>query len=227
MGIGAIPHTQKLATKQGTTIAMKTITIASAKGGSGKSTLAAALAVRAGQDGRAAMMDLNFDQGSLTQWWTIRGRPEAPHFAQNFETIPQGVQALAAAFDWLIIDTPPLLADVIEQSIMLADAVIVPVKPGLFDALAARTVSGLCKKHRRRFSFVLTAVDGRHKVLAQQASLALAELGTVMAPATSYRRQWVTALNVGKTGPELDKELRPEIDAIWTEVKALATKGRV
>ena len=54
---------------------MKTITIASAKGGSGKSTITAALAVRACQDTKqVAMMDLNFDQGSLTQWWQLAGR---------------------------------------------------------------------------------------------------------------------------------------------------------
>jgi Mrp family chromosome partitioning ATPase len=46
--------------------AMKTITVASAKGGSGKSTITSALAVRACRETlKVAMMDLNFDQGSL------------------------------------------------------------------------------------------------------------------------------------------------------------------
>lgn len=77
---------------------MRTITIASAKGGSGKSTITAMLAVRACQDTtRVAMMDLNFDQGSLSSWWTMRGRPEAPLLAQNVENIPQDVRALATS----------------------------------------------------------------------------------------------------------------------------------
>jgi MinD-like ATPase involved in chromosome partitioning or flagellar assembly len=58
---------------------MKTITVASAKGGTGKSTITALLAARASQDTpRVAMMDLNFDQGSLTQWWSMRGEPDSP-----------------------------------------------------------------------------------------------------------------------------------------------------
>jgi Mrp family chromosome partitioning ATPase len=63
---------------------MKTVTIASAKGGSGKSTITSALAVRTSQETlQVAMMDLNFDQGSLTQWWIVRGQPMAPRLAYH------------------------------------------------------------------------------------------------------------------------------------------------
>ena len=30
----------------------------------------------------------------------------------------------------------------------------------------------------------------------------------------------------GKTGPEINKDLMPEIDALWTEVKRLATQAK-
>lgn len=55
---------------------MKTVTVAATKGGSGKSTLVTLLAARAAEDRfRTAMFDLNGDQGSLSQWWIIRGEP--------------------------------------------------------------------------------------------------------------------------------------------------------
>src|SRR5579864_1200728 len=108
---------------------MKTIAIASAKGGSGKSSIAAALAVRACQDTpKVAMMDLNLDQGSLTQWWTVRGSPDVPGLAVNIENVPRDVKTLATAYDWLFIDTPPAEMDLIEQAIAVADAVLVPVR---------------------------------------------------------------------------------------------------
>ena len=82
-------------------------------------------------------------------------------------------------------------------------------------------------KHRKLFAFVLSAVDGRYKVLTKQTLAALSGLGPVFKTQIGYRRQWIQALVIGRTGPELDKDLRPEIDALWGEVKCLAEKGGV
>ena len=146
---------------------MKTITVASTKGGSGKSTIISALAVRAAQETpKIAMMDLNFDQGSLTQWWQLRGKPQTPFLAQNVENIPGDIRVIAAMeYEWLFIDSPPTGMDLIEQAVAVADAVIVPVRPGFFDVIAVQTVIWMCRKHRKPFAFVLSAVDGRYKVL--------------------------------------------------------------
>ncbi len=208
---------------------MKTITVASTKGGSGKSTIVSALAVRAAQETpKIAMMDLNFDQGSLTQWWQLRGKPQTPFLVQNVENIPGDIRVIAAMeYEWLFIDSPPTGMDLIEQAIVVADAVIVPVRPGFFDVIAVQTVTWMCRKHRKPFAFVLSAVDGRYKVLTKQTLAALAGLGPVLKTQIGYRRQWIQALVIGRTGPEIDKDLRPEIDALWGEVKGLAGKGGV
>ena len=148
---------------------MKTITVASTKGGSGKSTIVAALAVRAAQETpKIAMMDLNFDQGSLTQWWQLRGKPQTPFLAQNVENIPGDIRVIAAMkYEWLFINSPVTALDLIEQAVVVADAVIIPVRPGFFDVIAVQTVTWMCRKHRKPFAFVLSAVDGRYKVLTQ------------------------------------------------------------
>lgn len=206
---------------------MKTIAVASAKGGSGKSSITAALAVRACQDTpKVALMDLNLDQGSLTQWWTVRGSPDAPGLALNVENVPRDVRTLATAYDWLFIDTPPSEMDLIEQAIAVADAVLVPVRCGFFDVIAVQTVIEMCREHRRPFAFVLTAVDARYKTLTKQTLAALADLGPLLKTQISYRQPWIAALVIGKTGPEIEKDLRPEIDGLWAEVKCLAQKGR-
>jgi chromosome partitioning protein len=208
---------------------MKTITIASTKGGSGKSTIISALAVQAAQETpKVAMMDLNFDQGSLTHWWHVRGKPQSPLLAQYIENVPGDIRVIAAmGYEWLFIDSPPTGMDLIEQAIAVADAVIVPVRPGFFDVIAVQTVTGMCRQHRKPFAFVLSAVDSRYKVLTRQTLAALAGLGPVFKTQISYRRPWIAALVIGKTGPELDKDLRPEIGALWGEVKNLAEKGSV
>ena len=202
---------------------MRTITIAAAKGGAGKSTIASALAVRAARDGRVAMFDLNSDQGNLTQWWITRGEPENPGLLSEIVNIPQDVMALAReGFDHLLIDTPPLNLDIIEQSIAVSDAVIIPIRTSLFDVSSIETVTALCRKHRRPYAFVLSAVDHRFKQLTAQTIAALVNDGPMVASRISYRLQYISALNDGKTGPEIDKELAGEIDSLWAEVVRLA-----
>jgi chromosome partitioning protein len=205
---------------------MKTVTLASAKGGSGKSTLTSALAVRSCQDAlKPAMMDLNFDQASLGQWWTIRGKPKAPQLARNVENIPRDVRTLATAYDWLFIDTPPAEMDLIEQAVAVADVVLIPIRCGFFDVLAVQTVIEMCRSHRRTFALVLNAVDNRFDTLTTQTLVAIDGLGRVLNSRVSYRQNFIKALAIGKTGPEIDRALKPEIDALWAEVKELAEKG--
>jgi chromosome partitioning protein len=207
---------------------MKTIAVASAKGGSGKSSLTAALAVRACQDTpKVAMMDLDAGQASLRQWWTVRGSPDVPGLAVNVSNVPRDVKTLATGYEWLFIDTPPAEMDLIEQAIAVADAVLVPVRCGFFDVLAVQTVCEMCRGHRKPFAFVMAAVDVRFKSLRTQTFAALADFGPVLKTHVSYRQPWIAALVIGKTGPEIEKDLRPELDSLWVEVKALATEGGV
>jgi chromosome partitioning protein len=204
---------------------MKTITIASAKGGSGKTTITSALAVRACQDTkRVAMIDLNFDQASLTQWWVIRGKPDAPKLVLNVENIPRAVKALAAAYDWLLIDTPPADMDMLDQAIAIADAVVIPVRSGIFDALAVQSVAEMAKERRKPFAFVLNAMDGHWTDLTAQTIAAIVDLGPVFATQIKYRKLYIAAPVAGKTGREVEKgkALRLELDALWNEVKQLA-----
>lgn len=207
---------------------MKTITIASAKGGSCKTSVTSVLAVRACQDTpKVAMMDLDFGQGSLKQWWGCRGEPDSPGLALNIKNIASDVRTLASGYEWLFIDTPPADMDLIENAIAVADSVVVPVRPGFFDVVAVQSVVDMAKEHRKPFAFLLSAVDTRFKALTTQTITALRDLGPLFAARTSYRQTQIQAVTLGKTGPELDKELRPEIDALWNELKQLTEKGCV
>jgi chromosome partitioning protein len=208
---------------------MKTVTVASAKGGTGKSTITALLAVRASQDTpRVAMMDLNFDQGSLTQWWGLRGEPDSPKLVaeDDIDHIPRDVKRLAASYDWLFIDTPPFDMDVIEQAIAVADAVVIPVKAGFFDIMASQSVVEMCQERRKPFSLLLNAFDSSHKTLGRQAQVAFVDVGPLFATRIEHRAPYIQALSSGKTGAETNKIAKEEVDGLWAEVKRLAEKGR-
>lgn len=200
---------------------MKTIAVAAAKGGSGKSTIASALSARASKESLCvAMMDLNPDQGNLTHWWMLRGQPMNPRLITDTENIPEDVAVLKAAkFDWLILDSPPVEMDLIEQAVAVSDFVLIPIRTSLFDVSAIDAVVAMCKTHGKAFAFVLSAVNSKFKKLTDQTVTALVKEGPLLAARISYRKPYIEALMAGRTGPEICKELVPEIDALWAEVK--------
>ena len=204
---------------------MKVVTIACPKGGSTKTTTVSALAVRASQDkARVAMIDLNVDQGNLTQWWILRGEPKNPRLISDVDNLVRDVEILRAKkFDWLFIDTPPLDMDMIELAVVVADAVVVPIRTSIFDLGTIEPIVEMCTEHRKPFAFLLSAVDNRFKTLTAKTMVTLAPDGPILDAQISYRSPYINALTVGKTGPEINKELVAEIDAVWSEVQRLAS----
>ena len=69
----------------------------------------------------------------------------------------------AMEYEWLSIDLPLTALDLIEQA-MVVPMPDHPCPPGFFDVIAVQTVTWMCRKHRKPFAFVLSAVDGRYKV---------------------------------------------------------------
>jgi chromosome partitioning protein len=203
---------------------MKTIAVAMAKGGVGKTTLSAALGVRAAKDfKKVALVDLNGDQGNLTQWWMLRGEPDNPHLFTDHEDLVEDLPAIAKdGWQVCIIDTPPGYLEVIETAIMLADAVLVPVKASIFDAGSLQPIIDLCKKHRRPFAFVMSDIDVRFKAANSAVAASLTEDGPLLDVRISHLQSYMVAPNAGKTAPEIDKKAAEEIDELWKAALRLA-----
>ena len=203
---------------------MKTIAIAMAKGGVGKTTIAAALSVRAAKDfKRVAMLDLNRDQANLTQWWHLRNDPENPQLFTDHNDLVEDLPVLEAeGWDVCILDTPPSYLDLIETSVMMADAVLLPIKSSIFDAGSLEPVVEMCRKRRKPFAFVLSDLDQRFKTLNAEVAASLKEDGPVLSARVSHLQSYIVAPNTGKTGAEIDKRAAGEIDALWSEAMKLA-----
>ena len=164
-----------------------------------------------------------------TQWWYSRGEPMNPRLEGEASNITMGVAALrkSGRVEWLFIDTPPLDMGLIENAVAVSDAVVIPVKTSIFDIGAIDSIVEICRAHDKPFSFLLSAADTRFKSLNNLALAALVTEGSVFGTRISYRLPYINALTVGKVGPEIDKELWPEADALWSEVKALVGQSPV
>lgn len=116
---------------------MKTLALLSQKGGSGKSTLAVHLAVIAQAAGRrTVLVDLD-PQRSASGWWEARAA-ETPEMV---ETTPGELRAVldAARADGValcILDTRPSAGADAAAAGALADLVLIPSRPAIFDLRA-------------------------------------------------------------------------------------------
>jgi chromosome partitioning protein len=141
-------------------------TVANPKGGSGKTTVAIILAGEFARHGYAvAIIDAD-PQGSSYQWHassTVRGM------------VPQGIDLVRAdseaelfgaiddldRYDVVVIDTPGYYGNVLIQSALLADLVVLPCKVHTFDASqVVRTIRNL-EQHAAKSALPMS----QHRVL--------------------------------------------------------------
>ena len=130
---------------------MKTLALLSQKGGSGKSTLAVHLAVIAQAAGRrTVIVDLD-PQRSAAGWWETR-TAETPEMV---ETSPGDLRAVldAARADGValcVIDTRPSAGADAAAAAALADLVLIPTRPAIFDLKAIGATVDIVARRRSR-----------------------------------------------------------------------------
>ena len=114
--------------------------------------------------------------------------------------------------------------DVIELATLLCDVLLVPIKTSIYDAAAILPMLEIARDRRKPFTFVLSDVDTRHKVLNAEVRGQLKTLGPLWNGQISHLQSYIVAASSGKVGPEIDLKAREEIDALWAEAKNLAAQ---
>jgi chromosome partitioning protein len=204
---------------------LRVVTFANVKGGVGKSTLCSALAVRAAKDSkRVALLDLD-PQESLASWWTRRGKTRNPRL-HEVEATTEAIELLISeGWEWVFIDTGPARVDLIEPGIVVADLVVIPVRPSAFDLEQASIIVELCEVHDKPHAFVTNQATPDAKLTRTSIKYLQDEVGgtVIKKPIITYQPAYMAALTVGKSGPEVDKEgeVQAEIEELWAAVNKL------
>jgi chromosome partitioning protein len=212
---------------------MITIAVANSKGGTGKTTLSAALAVRAAKDSkRVAMVDLD-PQKSLVQWWKRRGGPGRADNPCVFEGVDTAADAQERAFldgwDFLFLDGPPAFLTVMKEMIETADFTLIPVKPSMADLLATQDAVALATEAGAAFLCVFNDVGPKERVVESARQFLFNYKVPIADTEIVHRTSHITGMTVGKTAAEVnagkDTKAADEIDKLWAEVKAAATRA--
>jgi chromosome partitioning protein len=127
---------------------MAVIVVANPKGGVGKSTLATQIAGWLASRGRSVTLgDLDRQQSSL-QWLAARA-PNLPHIS-GWEISSEGVAKPPKGTTDAVIDTPAgLHGNRMDVAMKVADILVVPLQPSLFDMQATHAFVRKLKEHKR------------------------------------------------------------------------------
>jgi chromosome partitioning protein len=206
---------------------MRIIGVLNTKGGTGKTTLTSCLAVRAAQEARVAVCDLD-PQSSFSDWHGRRGSPDNPELLKGEERASEAVEALrlTSPHDYVFLDGPPGSLIVTEDAVQVSTLVIIPIRASGLDLSASQDCIQICQELRVPFLVVINDKSPHDTKLVEQARGLLASWKVPVAnQAISHRVPFVNAITTGRTGAEKDKRAAEDIDNLWLEVKAALKKA--
>lgn len=213
---------------------METIGVLSRKGGVGKTTLATQIAVMAELAGRRGLLVDTDPQRSATAWWRLR-EAQTP---QLVEATPGelGDVLEAAAEDGVsvaVVDARPSVEADVTMVATLADLVVIPTKPALFDLRAIIATIDIVQAAAKRALIVLNDCPpprgaGEASVVVD-ARRALMAFGIPVAPvAIIHRSAFPAAALAGLAAAEMDptSKAAKEMHALWRAVDKELSHGK-
>ncbi|HTI67894.1 MAG TPA: ParA family protein [Caulobacteraceae bacterium] len=201
---------------------LRTIAVVALKGGSGKTTIATHLALAAHLRGLDTFVVDTDPQRSTSEVLAARVGP-GPQWIQSSgaELLSATIAAAGLQKQLLIIDTAAGALEDASEAIVLADFVVMVVRPTLLDLHALARTMTLVRRLRRPSTVVVNqappARGGVESPLVSRAIKALVYMRASVAPTIVRSRTiYQTALETGRSAEEMsDPAAAKDIAALW------------
>ena len=185
---------------------MKTIALLAQKGGTGKTTLALSLAVAATQSGAVAVV-IDLDPQATACNWGDRRMTEAPIIVDAQPArLPQALErARAGGVDIAIIDTPARSEQAAMAAAKVADLIVIPCRPQIYDLETIPNTRELVRLAGERPTLALLNAVPPHASRQEQALEAIKAMQMEVCPVLlGNRSAFGDAAALGQTPLEFD-----------------------
>jgi chromosome partitioning protein len=174
--------------------------VANPKGGVGKSTVATNLAGALARAGRPVMLGDVDRQQSARQWLGLR--PAALPPIQTWDIAQGGVVRPPKGVTHVVLDTPAGLHDKKLDSVLaIADRVLVPLQPSLFDIQATHAFVQELREHKPKMK--IAVIGNRVKETTVSADHLRQFLGTLDVPVLAMLRDTQLYVQLAARGATL------------------------
>jgi chromosome partitioning protein len=169
---------------------MPVIVVANPKGGVGKSTLATNIAGCLAADGRAVMLGDVDRQQSSRQWLAQRGRADPGLVAiAGWDLVDGEIVRPPKGTSHVVLDTPAgLRGQRLDAVMRIADLMLIPLQPSLFDIQATHAFVQLLRQHKRGATLKLGLVGMRVRENTKANEQLHRYLATVPVPVVAWLR---------------------------------------
>ena len=202
----------------------KIIAVAQQKGGAGKTMIAAQFGAALAEGAKVALLDID-PQGSLTAWGRLRAAapkaaPGLGVFTVSGWRLANELEKLKSTYDYVLVDTPPVIDSDARRAIRGADLVLVPLNPAPPDLWAAEGTLKLAAEERRPAALLFNRAPAasrlRKRLEAEIAARRLALLPASLANRAGYANAFADGLGVTEAGPSTQaaEELRAALQAL-------------
>lgn len=204
---------------------MQTIALIAQKGGTGKTTLALSLAVAAEKHGISTLI-VDLDPQASACKWGDRRTVETPAIidAQPARLQQALMKAEQAGFRLAIVDTPARIEQAAAEAARIADLVILPTKPSIYDLETLQASLELVKGRSQRPPVVVVNATPPHGGRYDQAVEAIKKMGLLVCPASlGYRVAFEYAAQLGQSAAEYEPggKAAEEIEAVYKAIRRL------